>query len=64
VKRAPYSQPIVGLEFSKIKLDYRTPIKGLYSANMTQVYPEDRGMSYSVKLGNEVSAIMAEDYKS
>lgn len=64
VKRAPYSQPIVGLEFSKIKLDYRTPVKGLYSANMTQVYPEDRGMSYSVKLGNEVSAVMAEDYKS
>jgi len=61
VKRAPYSQPIVGLEFSKIKLDYRTPITGLYSANMTQVYPEDRGMSYSVKLGNEVSRIMMED---
>ncbi|PKL92783.1 MAG: amine oxidase [Candidatus Goldiibacteriota bacterium HGW-Goldbacteria-1] len=64
VKRAPYSQPIVGLEFSKIKLDYRTPIKGLYSANMTQVYPEDRGMSYSVKLGNEVSNIMMEDNKA
>ena len=51
----PFSQPIVPLHFSEIKLDYQTPIENLYSANMSQIYPEDRGMSYSVMLGNEVA---------
>jgi protoporphyrinogen oxidase len=60
VYREPFAQPVVFREFSKIKLDYRSPISGLYMANMTQVYPEDRGMSYSVKLGNDVSKIILE----
>ena len=55
IYREPFSQPIVPLHFSKIKLDYQTPIENLYSANMSQIYPEDRGMSYSVMLGNEVA---------
>jgi protoporphyrinogen oxidase len=52
--REPFSQPVVNKEFSKIKLDYRSPVEGLYLANMSMIYPEDRGMSYSVRLGNEV----------
>ena len=30
--------------------ELRTPIKGLYLANTTQIYPEDRGTNYSVRL--------------
>jgi protoporphyrinogen oxidase len=52
--REPFSQPVVTREFSKIKLDYKSPVEGLYLANMSMIYPEDRGMSYSVRLGNEV----------
>ena len=53
--REPFSQPIVPLHFSGMRLDYVTPVKNLFSANMSQIYPEDRGMNYSIMLGNEVS---------
>jgi protoporphyrinogen oxidase len=59
--REPYSQPVVTKEFSKTKLDYRSPFAGLYIANMSMVYPEDRGMSYSVMLGNRVSELIIKD---
>jgi len=58
VFREPFSQPVVEKEFSKIKLDYKTPARNLYLANMSQVYPEDRGMSYSIKIANEVSNLI------
>lgn len=57
VTREPFSQPIVPLNFSEIKLDYITPVQGLYSANMSQIYPEDRGMNFAVMQGNEVAEI-------
>ncbi len=56
VNREPFSQPIVLKNYGEIKPDYATPVSGLYMANMSMIYPEDRGMSYSVRLGNEVSA--------
>lgn len=56
--REPFSQPVVTKEFSKIKLDYKSPYEGLYLANMSMVYPEDRGMSYSVMLGNKVAEVV------
>jgi hypothetical protein len=30
-------------------------------ANTTQIYPEDRGTNYSVRLGNQIAAIVADD---
>jgi hypothetical protein len=27
------------------------PVKNLFMGNMTQIYPEDRGMNYAVQLG-------------
>ncbi len=57
VTREPYSQPVVTLNFSEVKPDYATPVPGLYSANMSQIYPEDRGMNFAVMLGNEVAEI-------
>jgi protoporphyrinogen oxidase len=61
VTREPFSQPIVPLKFSEIKLDYATPVKGLYSANMSQIYPEDRGMNFAVMQGNEVAEIVVKN---
>jgi len=61
VFREPFSQPVIEKEYSKIKLDYKTPIKNLYIANMSQVYPEDRGMSYSIRVANEVSDIILKE---
>ena len=34
---------------------------GLYLANTTQIYPEDRGTNYSVRLGNQIAAIVSAD---
>ena len=32
-----------------------TPVPGLLRANTTQVYPEDRGTNYAVRLGEEAA---------
>ncbi len=58
VVKEPYAQPVVKKNYSEILLDYKTPIEGIYIANMSQIYPEDRGMSYSVKIGNIISNII------
>jgi hypothetical protein len=29
---------------------------------MTQIYPEDRGQNYSIKMGEEVARMAIEDY--
>jgi hypothetical protein len=39
----------------------RTPIRGLYFASMSQVYPWDRGTNYAVALGRKVAAMLLED---
>ena len=43
--------------------DYRSPIEGLYLETMTQIYPEDRGQNYSIKMGDEVARMAIEDYE-
>ncbi len=58
VSRDRYAQPIWPMQYSKIKPDYKTPIEGLYLSNTSQIYPNDRGMNFSVKLGKEVSEVV------
>jgi hypothetical protein len=36
---------------------HETPVPGLYLANTTQIYPEDRGLNYSVRLGDKIASI-------
>ena len=55
------AQPIIGINYSQRIPDNRTPIKNLYLANTTQIYPEDRGTNYSVRLGRRVAALVLED---
>ena len=55
------AQPIVGLHYSDRIPDHRTPKPGLYLANTSQIYPEDRGTNYSVRLGNQIAGIVHED---
>jgi protoporphyrinogen oxidase len=58
ISRAKYAQPVVTKNYSEKKIEYETPIKNFYIANMSQIYPEDRGQNYSVKLGKEVTELM------
>jgi protoporphyrinogen oxidase len=56
--KEPYGQPIIGTNYSQRIPDHRTPIAGLYLANTTQIYPEDRGINYSVRLGEVISEVV------
>ncbi len=55
------AQPIVPLNYSKQIPEYRTPLRNLYLANTTQIYPEDRGTNYSVRLGQVIANLVEED---
>ncbi len=61
VMRADYTQPIVTPGYGARIPPHRLPVRGLYLANMTQVFPEDRGMSYSVALGRRAAAALDSD---
>ncbi len=63
VLRADGGQPVITCNYSQRIPDHRTPIKGLYLANTLQIYPEDRGTNYSVRLGQDISKIVDEDLR-
>jgi protoporphyrinogen oxidase len=52
--QAPFAQPIVTLDYRKHIPPLRTPLKGLWVANMFQVYPHDRGQNYSFELADRL----------
>ena len=58
ITRAEFAQPVVVKEYSKIIPDYATPVDNLYLASMAQIYPEDRGLNYAVRMGESVGRIL------
>lgn len=64
IMRAEHTQPIVSPGYGSRVPGHRLPVPGLYLANMTQIFPEDRGMSYSVGLGQKAARLIAEDAAS
>lgn len=63
VYRERAAQPIIPLHYSERIPEHRTPLPNLYLANTTQIYPEDRGTNYSVRLGDQVAAMIAGDLR-
>ena len=55
------AQPIITTRYSERIPAHRTPVKRLYLANTTQIYPEDRGTNYSVRMGRKVAKMLLED---
>ena len=53
--REPAAQPIVTVGYHERIPALRTPAAGLVLANTTQVYPEDRGTNYAVRLGDDAA---------
>jgi protoporphyrinogen oxidase len=51
----PAAQPIVTVGYGDRIPPLRTPAAGLVLANTTQVYPEDRGTNYAVRLGDQAA---------
>lgn len=58
VFKAPYAQPVVTRDYAKHIPPLVTPIPNLYLGNMFQVYPEDRGQNYSVRLANKLAGLI------
>jgi protoporphyrinogen oxidase len=58
--REPAAQPLVTVGYAARIPSVQTPVPGLLLANTTQVYPEDRGTNYAVRLAEEAAtAILA-----
>jgi len=62
--QAGYAQPVPLLNHSRNIPPLRTPIPGLYSANMSQVYPWDRGTNYAVEIGRRAAKLAMDDHNS
>jgi hypothetical protein len=60
--RDDVGQPVITTNYSARIAEHRTPISNLYLANTTQIYPEDRGMNYSVRLGRKVAKLVSAEY--
>jgi hypothetical protein len=56
--REPDAQPIVTAGYRDRMPPLETGAPGLLLANTTQVYPEDRGTNYAVRLGQEVARLV------
>ena len=61
VFRERAAQPIIPLAYSSLIPEMRTPLPNIYLANTTQIYPEDRGTNYSIKLGEDVATLIVDD---
>jgi protoporphyrinogen oxidase len=58
--REPAAQPIVTVGYHRRIPPLTTAVEGLFLANTTQVYPEDRGTNYAVRLGDQAAeAVLA-----
>jgi protoporphyrinogen oxidase len=58
VFRAPFAQPIVTTTYLDSLPPHRTPLPGVFLANMAHVYPQDRGQNYSLRLGERMARLM------
>ena len=56
--REDAAQPIITTNFTQHIPDIQTPFENLLLANTTQIYPEDRGTNYSVRLGRLVAKMI------
>jgi len=57
--REAAAQPVPRIANRTRILPFETPLPAVYVANTTQIYPEDRGTNYSVRLGQQVAAAVA-----
>jgi protoporphyrinogen oxidase len=57
------AQPVIERNYSKYMPSIKTPENGLFLAGTAQIYPEDRGMNYAIRLADQTSAAV-KDYLS
>ncbi|MCH8345986.1 MAG: NAD(P)/FAD-dependent oxidoreductase [Chloroflexi bacterium] len=59
--RGADAQPVFTVGAGSRIPEHRTPVPGLYLANMSQIYPQDRGQNYSILLGENIAETVAAD---
>jgi protoporphyrinogen oxidase len=52
--KAPFAQPIVTTDYRQHISPLETSLPGLWTANMFQIYPHDRGQNYSLALADKL----------
>ena len=61
VSRDPVAQPVIAAGYQRRKPAYRSSIPGFYICNTSQIYPEDRGTNYNVRIARECAAVLDSD---
>ena len=57
------AQHVVDTEYEEKIPDYATPIEGLFLANYSQIFPEDRGSNFAVREGVKIARILQDGRK-
>ena len=52
------AQHIVDTRYEQKIPDYQTPLPGVYLANFSQIFPEDRGTNFAVREGERIAALV------
>jgi protoporphyrinogen oxidase len=60
--RTAYAQPVPSVNHSRNIPAIRTPLRGLYFASMSQVYPWDRGTNFAVEIGRKAAQMALADF--
>jgi protoporphyrinogen oxidase len=60
--RSAYAQPVPSVNHSRKIPAIRTPLRGLYFASMSQVYPWDRGTNFAVEIGRRAAKMVMADF--
>jgi len=61
---APDAHPVFTVGAGSRIVEHRTPVSGLYLANMAHIYPQDRSQNYSILLGEKVAAMVLADLEA
>ena len=61
LQRTRCAQPVIGRGYSRQMPAMDTPWPGVKLAGMAQIYPEDRGMNYAVRLGLDAARSVLRD---
>ena len=54
------AQHIVDTHYAEKIPGYRTPLPGVWLANFSQIFPEDRGTNFAVREGEKIARLIAE----
>lgn len=55
------AQHVVDTRYEEKIPDYRTPVPGLFLANFSQIFPEDRGTNFAVREGIKVAGMISRE---